>query len=75
MSAPDVISAKLGELLAANWNDIVSDANANKGITRIGYSIALKKTADGTFAFDVSQSFKVRQEVSAPKVVTVKGVA
>lgn len=75
MAAPDVISAKLSELLASNWTAIVADAEANKGAARVGFSVAIKKNADGTFAFDVSQSFRVRQEVSAPKVVTAKGTA
>lgn len=75
MAAPDVISAKLSELLASNWTAIVADAEANKGATRVGFSVAIKKNADGTFAFDVSQSFRVRQEVSTPKVVTAKGTA
>ena len=75
MAAPDVISAKLSELLASNWTAIVADAEANKGATRVGFSVAIKKNADGTFAFDVSQSFRVRQEVSTPKVVTAQGPA
>ena len=75
MPAADTIGAKLNDLLASNWSAIVADAEANKGTTRIAFSVVLKKNPDGTFAFDISQSFKVRQEVSAPKTITAKGIA
>jgi len=75
MAASDAISGKIAELLSANWDAIVADANANKGATRIGYSVSLKKNSEGVFDFSVSQNFRIRQEVSAPKVVTAKGVA
>jgi hypothetical protein len=75
MALPATLTAELGTLLTDNWAAIVTDADANSGVTTLSFQIKLTETSPpgGPMSFEIGFTHRYRTEISASQYEKVTG--
>jgi hypothetical protein len=75
MALPATLTAELGTLLTDNWAAIVTDADANSGVTTISFSIKLTETSPpgGPMNYEIGFTHRYRTEISSSQYEKVTG--
>jgi hypothetical protein len=72
MAIQDDLSAKIAEVISANWSDIANEIEASPTKTnQITISATVKKNQDSTLSFTLNTSFKKQTVVSKPTTISV----